>query len=209
MTGRRERQRNMQRSRGAQTAATSSAATRAACGVSLSSCSLLTPPPPSPHFPCGSRPDQQPTDKFWTGYDWQPEATVEFIPAKAGQASIIDAPNAVSWGPDRLDVFYRSDSGGCFHRYWDGDSWEPSGDADPDGLGEDLSAQLYLSDAPVASTIGPGHIDLVAWGNDSQYYHRWLDGGKWNPDGEWESMGQEIFEDPPATVRVGTQLYIC
>ena len=57
--------------------------------------------------------------------DW--DVLVDYIPLD------LEKPAACSWGPDRMDVFaqqYRSDC--LVHTYYDGTTWKPGEDDDPE-----------------------------------------------------------------------------
>ncbi|HEX4609483.1 MAG TPA: hypothetical protein VH092_14895, partial [Urbifossiella sp.] len=36
---------------------------------------------------------------------------------------VTDPPVAVSWGPNRLDLFARGTDGAVWHKWWDGQNW--------------------------------------------------------------------------------------
>src|SRR3712207_1608334 len=36
---------------------------------------------------------------------------------------ILEEPNCVSWGPNRIDCFARGTDQAMYHRWWDGSSW--------------------------------------------------------------------------------------
>ena len=60
--------------------------------------------------------------KAWDGSSWQPSLTGW---EKLG-GQIFGNPAAVSWGPNRLDVFAGGDDKALYHKAWDGSSWQPS-----------------------------------------------------------------------------------
>ena len=141
--------------------------------------------------------------KFYTGFDWQP-AGVETLAGPA-PVPVSGTPTALSWGGNRLDAFYTGrgvDGYHVFHRYWDGDSWEPP--YEDGNLGEDLGGPVKGKIA--ATSAGEGHIDLVAQSPAGDYVTRYLDGDSWKPD-TWISLGGS-FAGAPATVRVGDQLHV-
>jgi hypothetical protein len=94
-------------------------------------------------------------------------------------------PVAVSWGPDRIDVFAVGTDSGLWHRWWDGASW---------GGWESLGG--VIQSAPAAVSWGPNRLDLFAVGTDSALWHRWWDGANW---GGWESLGG-VLESRPVAV---------
>ena len=44
---------------------------------------------------------------------------------RIGAGPIASAPAAVSWGPDRIDVFVRGADNGLWHKAWNGTEWLP------------------------------------------------------------------------------------
>jgi hypothetical protein len=98
---------------------------------------------------------------------------------------IIESPPvAVSWGPDRLDIFAVGTDQALYHRWWDGANW---------GGWESLGG--ILSSPPSVVCWGPNRIDIFANGTDNAVYHRWWDGANW---GGWESLGGIVVSPPSA-----------
>jgi hypothetical protein len=93
--------------------------------------------------------------------------------------------SAVSWGPNRLDVFVRGqDETSIFHKSWDFDHWDPD---DFEMLGfEENDGQLS------AASWGTNRLDIFVRSNaDKNIYHRYWDGGiEWKPYDHWENLGQ-------------------
>ncbi len=89
---------------------------------------------------------------------------------------IIESPPvAVSWGPDRLDIFAIGTDQALWHRWWDGSNW---------GGWESLGG--VLTSTPSVVCWAPNRIDIFANGTDNALWHRWWDGSNW---GGWESLG--------------------
>lgn len=88
---------------------------------------------------------------------------------------IASAPDASSWGADRVDVFVR----GRDDRLWSisriGGSWTPW--AALDGP---------IASAPAATSWGPDRIDVFAMLPDRSLGHKAFDGKNWSP---WQSLG--------------------
>ena len=60
--------------------------------------------------------------KWWSGSSWGPSVTgYEY---QGGR--IISSPEAVSWGPNRLDVFVLGTNSALYHKWWNGSAWGPS-----------------------------------------------------------------------------------
>ncbi len=97
-------------------------------------------------------------------------------------------PNAVAWGPNRLDVFVVGTDSALWHRWWDGSNW---------GGWQSLGG--ILTSPPVAVAWGPNRLDVFALGTDHALWHRWWDGSNW---GGWQSLGG-ILTSPPVAVAWG------
>ena len=72
------------------------------------------------------------THKFYDGTAWQPSVTgwdtlTDLIPLD------LDKPATCSWEPDRIDVFAQQYGSDCLvHTYYDGTTWKPGKDDDPE-----------------------------------------------------------------------------
>jgi hypothetical protein len=75
---------------------------------------------------------------------------------------LISPPEAVSWGPNRLDVFAVGTDHALWHRWWDGSSW---------GGWESLGG--ILESPPEAVSWSANRLDIFAMGTDSAMWHRW------------------------------------
>ena len=95
---------------------------------------------------------------------------------------ILEQPDCVSWGPDRID---------CFARGTDAPCGTAGGMATPGAAGKASAVSSWSS--PNASAGAPNRIDCFARGTDRAMYHRWWDGSAW---GGWESLGGIILEQP-------------
>ena len=95
---------------------------------------------------------------------------------------ILEAPNCVNWGANRIDCFARGTDRAMYHRWWDGSAW---------GGWEDLGGTIL--EAPNCVSWSVNRIDCFARGTDQAMYHRWWDGNAW---GGWESLGGIILEGP-------------
>jgi hypothetical protein len=87
--------------------------------------------------------------------------------------------NAVSWGPNRVDVFMRlSSTNALSHRWFDGSIWQT----------ENLGGAI--TSAPVAVSWGVGHLAVFARGQDNAVWTRSYN-GSWSP---WVSLGGKVKE---------------
>lgn len=96
-------------------------------------------------------------------------------PARAAQVESLDGrlasePSCVSWGPNRIDCFYRAEDSALHHRWWDGARWQ----------WEWLGSTLIAS-APDCVTRAVNRIDCVAISaGDRKLHHRGWDGTRWS-----------------------------
>jgi hypothetical protein len=117
--------------------------------------------------------------KAWDGHwsDWQ---TI--------QGDFKGAPTAVSWGPNRIDVFVLGTDDHVGHMWWDGAKWNGW---------QDLGGPF--ASAPAVASWAAGRLDLFIRGNDSGLWHRaW--NGQWTA---WEKPIQGVFKDDPTAVSWG------
>src|SRR5262249_27597090 len=78
-------------------------------------------------------------------------------------------PAAVSWAPNRIDVFGLGTDDSLYHQSWNGSvwsGWEPLGGV--------------FHSAPAAVCWGPNRIDVFGLGTDGSLYHKAWDGA-WRP----------------------------
>jgi len=98
---------------------------------------------------------------------------------------IIESPPvALSWGPNRLDIFAIGTDQALYHRWWDGSAWHGW---------ESLGGVLTCT--PSVVCWGPNRIDIFANGTDNALYHKWWNGSSW---GGWESLGGVLTSAPSA-----------
>lgn len=88
---------------------------------------------------------------------------------------IASAPDAASWGPNRIDVFVRGTDDHLRQISRVDGRWTDWSD-----LGGDLRG------GPGAVSWGPNRIDVAAIGTDRAMWHRAWDGTRWT---EWTSLG--------------------
>lgn len=100
------------------------------------------------------------------------------------------SPAAVcSWGPNRLDVFWRGDDGLLKQRTW-------AHDASGVGRWGTWSFNVRVPEHLAACSWGPNRIDLFWWESREAIHHRWWDGNRW-------------VDDPPIPAVPGRQLTAC
>ena len=95
---------------------------------------------------------------------------------------ILEEPNCVSWGANRIDCFARGTDRAMWHRWWNGSAW---------GGWESLGG--IILEEPNCVSWGANRIDCFARGTDRAMWHRWWNGSAW---GGWESLGGIILEAP-------------
>jgi hypothetical protein len=62
--------------------------------------------------------------KWWDGATWGPNGTAGPYESLGGAA--LGPPKAVSWAPNRIDVFVLGQDSSLYHKSWDGATWTPS-----------------------------------------------------------------------------------
>jgi Lysyl oxidase len=92
---------------------------------------------------------------------------------------VTSPPHAVSWGPERVDLFALGQDYALWHRWWDGANW---------GGWESLGG--VLTSPPHAVSWLPNRLDIFGMGQDHGVWHRWWDGVNW---GGWESLGGSVM----------------
>ena len=94
-----------------------------------------------------------------------------------------DGTTAVSWGTDRIDLFWTDADGALIHRAWRDGTWD-----EPESLGGTLAS-------PASATAwSVDQLQVFAVFADGQLWNRFWDGTSWHP---WESLGGEL--DPTST----------
>jgi murein DD-endopeptidase MepM/ murein hydrolase activator NlpD len=98
---------------------------------------------------------------------------------------LVGGPAAVSWAPNRIDVFARGSDNNLWHRVWNGiwNGWEPLGS--PEG---------GLTSDPDVASWGVNRLDVVARGQDDALYNLvW--NGSWSA---WGYLGGSLSSAPSA-----------
>jgi hypothetical protein len=103
----------------------------------------------------------------------------------------ITAPPAVaSWGPNRLDIFVRGESGRVFHKAWSGSAWDPHGTRWQNLGGEILGP-------PAVVSWGPNRLDVFVRGESGAVFHKAWSGTGWDPPGtQWQNLGGKSTHAP-------------
>ena len=85
----------------------------------------------------------------------------------------VTQPEAVSWGPNRLDVFVIGTDSALYHKWWNGAT----------GGRRSRATKPWEASArpPRVTAWGPNRLDVFVTGTDSALYHKWWDGGNWGP----------------------------
>jgi Repeat of unknown function (DUF346) len=105
-----------------------------------------------------------------------------------GANPILSNPAAVSWGPNRIDVFVQGTDNALYTKTWDGTRW-----SDYSGLGGAIAS------GPTACSWAPGRLDVFAQGADGTLQHIWYE-GSWS---DWEQLGANLILSNPAAVSWG------
>ena len=85
---------------------------------------------------------------------------------------------AVSWGPDRIDLFRVDDDRVLWHRALIGGEWTAE-----ESLGGPIAS------APAVTAWAPDAMEVFAVFADGALWDRYWDGTSWHP---WESLGGEL-----------------
>lgn len=93
-------------------------------------------------------------------------------------------PGAVSWGPNRIDVFVRGSDNGIWHKWWDGSTWQGY---------ESMGG--FTNAAPEVASWQAGRLDLFVRGSDGALWHKFYNGTSWSG---WDSLGGVLTSDPTA-----------
>jgi hypothetical protein len=101
---------------------------------------------------------------------------------------ITSPPHAVSWGPNRLDVFALGQDRAVWHQAWDGRAWSGWG-----------SLGGIKTSPPHAVSWGSNRLDVFALGQDRAVWHQAWDGRAWSG---WGSLGG-VKTSPPSAVSWG------
>jgi len=82
-----------------------------------------------------------------------------------GRGGLASPPVAISWGPNRIDVFALSAADGSIgHTWWDGERWNDWQPLVP-------PTAVSFVGTPSAITWGPNRLDVFVSGTDSNLYH--------------------------------------
>jgi hypothetical protein len=105
---------------------------------------------------------------------------------------------AISWGPDRIDVFAVFKDKALWHRWWDGQIWNEWENLGGDYVGE-----------PAAVSSVPGRIDVFATGTDGALHHHVFSGDSWTPPQHVDvriNPGNSVVESPTVVSTAANRL---
>lgn len=92
----------------------------------------------------------------------------------------------MSWGEDRIDLFSIDEHAKVAHKFWEGSSWQPSGNKTED-LGGEFVGELAVS------SWGTGRLDIVGRAPAGNYLHKYWNQNSWS---EWEDFGGNFSSSP-------------
>ncbi|KAL6404090.1 carbohydrate-binding protein [Ilyonectria robusta] len=138
------------------------------------------------------------TDVFVRGTDnavyhkWQNGDGAPWGPAETGfenlAGRIYGNVTAVSWGPNRIDIFGLGTDNACWHKSWNGTAWSGW-----ESLGGGIIGDIC------AVSWAANRLDLFVRGMDNSVYHKYWDGRVWGPSPTgWEYLGGKILGSPKA-----------
>ena len=116
--------------------------------------------------------------KYWDGSSWQPQGS-SMENMDDGSTEFGSGPAAVSWGPNRTDIFALDTEHKLKHQFWDGTTWLKTW--------ESLGKAVFAS-TPTVISWGVNRLDV--FGIDSQsgeLLHVYWDGSQWP---EVENLGK-------------------
>jgi uncharacterized protein YqjF (DUF2071 family) len=133
--------------------------------------------------------DRQLYHKAYDNGTWYPSAGPSSWDLLGGL--MIGPPVAVSWGPNRVDVFIQGLDTAVFHRAWDNGAWQAW----------DFLGSLIIG-TPSVVCWAPGRMDITVSGRDGRVYHKAYDNGKWLPSdnpNHWDLLGGHTTDIPATT----------
>lgn len=123
--------------------------------------------------------------RAWNGSSWIYNEDLHAFEGTTGNQGILTSkPAAVSWGPNRIDIFYRGQNNHLWHRAWDGTRWTTE---------EDLGG--VLTSAPTVASWGNNRLDVFYRGSNNHLWHMSWDGSRWT---NHEDLGGYLTSDPAA-----------
>ena len=115
---------------------------------------------------------------------WIKTGELKYLPTtKDLGGALPSSPECVSWGPNRLDCFYRGLGREIIHRWWNGSQWKR------EVVGGTTTSNLSCT------TWGPNRLDCFYRGLQQEIVHRWWDGNKWRR----HYVGGSSTSDPECT----------
>jgi len=150
--------------------------------------------------------------KWWDGARWGPNGIAGVYENMGG--TIVGPPQAVCWGPNRIDLFSIGLDSALYHKWWDGSAWGPSG---PSGAWENMGGVCHGT--PEVISRAPDTLDIFVIGKafsvfvgekqsltlfyislklglDGAVYHKWWAGAGWQPGlTAYERMGGIVIRD--------------
>ncbi|MBD1874353.1 hypothetical protein H6F75_12740 [Nodosilinea sp. FACHB-131] len=107
--------------------------------------------------------------KSWNGTKWSSYTQLgnELI---SSREAVVSWVSAVSWGPNRIDVFVIGTDSRLYTKSWDGTKWS----------GYTQLGNEAVIEVPSAVSWGPNRIDVFVIGTDSRLYTKSWDGTKWS-----------------------------
>jgi hypothetical protein len=128
------------------------------------------------------------TAHLWSAEEDLGDTLSSTVPAWSNEEDLggvlTSSPGCVSWGFNRIDVFYEGQNSHLWHRSWDGAQWNAE---------EDLGG--VLTSRPAAASWGFNRIDVFYRGQNNHLWHRSWDGAQWNNE---EDLGGVLFSAPAA-----------
>ncbi|KAJ6087463.1 hypothetical protein N7467_006377 [Penicillium canescens] len=129
--------------------------------------------------------------RWWDG-QWQPRDNWQDL-----GTGFDSSPTAVSWGPERFDIFTTRDNIVC-HRWFDATH-------NPQWSEWEFLGGMKFKNSPAVVSWATGRLDLFGIGTNNHIYHRWWD-GQWQPQDNWQDLGTG-FDSSPTAVSWGPERF--
>lgn len=132
--------------------------------------------------------------KQYDGTAWQPsETTFENLGGEFDDTEVL----AVTVnGSNPLDIFGKAPNASISHKFYDGSSWQPQGDAL-----EDLGYGNAFAYGVATVSWGPDRLDVFAIYQNLTLAHLYWDGTKWSS--QWEGLGDDELAGTPTAISWG------
>jgi len=117
---------------------------------------------------------------------------------RGGTGTFLGKPAAVSWGADKIDVFFHGTDNTLWSIWYDSRGWGSSFYQ----VGGTLYGTAGTASSPTVSSWGVNRLDVFVRGTDSRLWQKYWDGTTWSA---LIPLGGILAGDPSANARLGLQ----